>query len=210
MKHLIIIGAGGYGRETYALALGSLGYGVDFDVRGFLDARADALAGAAGYPPIVGSPEEYVPEPDDVFISALGDIVSRRRCVAAVASRGGRFVSLVHRSATLGTNVVVGEGTLVAPNAFVSADARIGRHAAVFHGASVGHDAVLGDFSHVYAQCSIGGEVRIGSGAVVYPGAVVTPRRTVGDGAVVGAGSTVILNVKDGETVFGSPARPVK
>lgn len=210
MKHLIIIGAGGYGRETFGLALGSLGYGDAFDVRGFLDARADALADKVGYPPVLGSPESYAPEADDVFITALGNIVRRRKCAACIEARGGRFVSLVHRTATLGPNVVIGEGTLVAPNAFVSADARIGRHAAVFHGTSIGHDAVLEDFSHVYAQCAIGGEVRIGTGAVVYPGAVVTPRRTIGENAVVGAGSTVVLNVKPGETVFGNPARSVR
>ena len=210
MRHLIIIGAGGYGRETFGVALGACGYGTDFDVRGFLDARPDALAGFAGYPPVIGSPETYVPEAEDVFVTALGDIASRRKCAELVSAHGGKFIPLVHRSAVLGPHVVIGEGTLVAPNVFVSADVRLGRHAAVFHGTSVGHDAVLGDFSHVYAQCSIGGGVRLGEGAVVYPGSVVTPRRTIGAAAVVGAGSTVFLNVRDGETVIGNPAKPVR
>lgn len=210
MKRLIIIGAGGYGRETFGIALGAVGYGTDFDVKGFLDGRPDALDGFTGYPPVIGSPETYEPAADDVFVSALGNIASRRKCVELIERRGGEFRSLVHRSATLGPNVTVGEGTLIAPNAFVSADVRIGRHAAVFHATSIGHDAVLGDFSHVYAQCAIGGEVVLGEGAIVYPGAVVTPRRTIGEDAVVGAGSTVFLNVKRGETVFGNPARPVK
>ena len=210
MRHLVIIGAGGYGRETYGLAVGSVGYGIDFDVKGFLDARSDALAGFVGYPPVLGTPETYVPEADDVFITAIGNIASRRTCAESVAARGGRFIALIHRTATLGPNVAVGEGTLIAPNAFVSADARIGRHAAVFHGTSIGHDAVLEDFTHVYAQCSVGGGVRLETGACVYPGAVIVPRRTIGADAVVGAGATVILNVKRGETVFGSPARRVK
>ena len=210
MKHLVIIGAGGYGREMYGAALGSVGYGTEFDVRGYLDARADALDGFAGYPPVIGDPLTYVPDADDVFITALGDIASRRRCVRQVAERGGPFVSLVHRSAFLGPNVTVGDGSFIAPNVVLTADVRIGRHVAVFHNASIGHDTELEDFSHVYAQCSIGGSVRVGTGAVVYPGSVVTPRRTIGEGAVVGAGSTVILNVKPGVTVFGSPAKPVK
>ena len=210
MKHLIIVGAGGYGREMYGAALGAVGYGTAFDVRGFLDARSDALADFKGYPPVIGSPETYEPEADDVFIAALGSIASRRRCVELVKARGGTFVSLVHRTAVLGPNVSVGEGSFVAPHVTLTADVSVGRHVAVFHNTSVGHDAVLENFSHVYAQCSVGGSVRIGSGAVVYPGSVVVPRRTIGEGAVVGAGSTVILNVKPGMTVFGNPARPVK
>ena len=210
MKHLIIVGAGGYGREMYGEALGAGGYGTAFDVRGFLDARSDALADFKGYPPVIGSPETYEPEADDVFITALGSIVSRRRCVELVKAHGGTFVSIVHRTAVLGPNVTVGEGSFVAPNVTLTADVTVGRHVAVFHNTSIGHDSVLGDFSHVYAQCSIGGEVRVGEGAIVYPGAVVTPRRTIGEESVVGAGSTVILNVKPRTTVFGSPAKPVK
>jgi len=210
MRHLVIIGAGGYGREVFGLATGSGGFGETFDVKGFLDGRPDALDGFAGYPPVVGSPEAYVPEPDDVFITALGSIASRRKCAKLIEDRGGRFVSLVHKTATLGPNVVIGEGTLVAPNAFLSADARIGRHAAVFHGSSIGHDVRIGDFAHVYAQCSVGGAVRIGEGASIYPGAVIAPRRTIGENAVVGAGSTVFLNVKPGISVFGSPAKPIR
>ena len=210
MKHLIIVGAGGYGREMYGAACGAVGYGSEFDVRGFLDARAEALDGFAGYPPILGSPETYVPEADDVFVTALGDIASRKRCVRQIEGRGGTFVPVVHRTAILGPNVTVGAGAFIAPNVTLTADVKVGRHAAVFHNTSIGHDSVLDDFTHVYAQCSLGGAVRVREGAVVYPGSVVVPRRTVGAQAVVGAGSTVILNVKDGTTVFGSPAAVVK
>ena len=209
MKHLVIIGAGGYGREMYGAALGSVGYGTEFDVKGYLDGNADALNGFAGYPSIIGSPETYVPESDDVFITALGSLSSRRHCVKLIAERGGQFISIVHRTAFLGPNVMVGVGSFVAHNVVLTADVHVGEHVAVFHNASIGHDTVLEDYSHVYALCSLGGSVRLGEGAIVYPGSVVTPRKTIGAGAVVGAGSTVLLNVRDGVTVFGSPAKPV-
>jgi len=210
VKRLVIIGAGGYGREMYGAALGAVGYGTEFDVRGYLDGRQDALDGFSGYPPVIGAPETYEPLADDVFITALGSIESRRRCVQLVKARGGKFISIIHRTAFLGPNVVVGEGSFIAHNVVLTADVSVGRHAVVFHNASIGHDSVLGDFSHVYAQCSIGGSVRIEEGASVYPGSVVVPRRTVGAGAVVGAGSTVFLNVRPGISVFGSPAKPIR
>lgn len=208
LKHLVIVGAGGFGRELAGIAREAVGFGTAFDLKGFLDARADALAGFAGYPPVVGAPASYVPAPDDVFVTALGDVAARRRCVAALAARGAVFVPVVHRTASLGPNVVVGEGAVVAQHAVVSADAAVGRHACVFQHAVVGHDARLGDFSHVYALCALGGGVTVGEGAVVYPGATVAPRRRIGARAVVGMGAAVLLNVRDGETVFGNPARP--
>ncbi len=35
MRNLLIIGAGGFGREVYNSALESIGYGKDFIVKGF-------------------------------------------------------------------------------------------------------------------------------------------------------------------------------
>lgn len=210
MKHLIIIGAGGFGREMFGAAREAVGYGTEFDIKGYLDARADALAGFAGYPPVIGTVEGYGICPDDVFITALGDIAARRRCAEAVERRGGKFVAVVHRTASLGPNVVVGEGSFVAHNVVLTADVAVGRHVCVFHNTSIGHDTALGDYSHVYAQCAVGGAVRIGEGAAVYPGARIVPRRAIGEGAVVGIGSVVVLNVPAGTTVFGNPAAPVE
>lgn len=209
MKHLIIVGAGGFGREMYGAALESVGYGVDFDVKGFLDARSDALEGFHGYPAIVGTPDAYDPEADDVFVTALGSIASRRRCVEALEKKGAKFTVLVHKTATIGPNVTIGEGSFIAPHVSITADVAVGRHVSVFHSSSVGHDSRLGDFSHIYAQCSIGGAVIVGEGVSVYPGSVVVPRRRLGANAVVGAGSVVFLDVDPDVTVLGNPAAPI-
>jgi len=210
MDRLVIVGAGGFGREMFAAARESAGFGRDFGAFAFLDANAGALDGFSGYPPIVGSPDTYVPAEGDVFITALGDVDSRMRCAKALAARGAKFATVVHRTATVGPNVSIGEGSFVAPNATLTADVRVGRHVDVFHNSSVGHDTAIRDFAHVYAQCSIGGCVVVGEGARVYPGSVVTPRRRIGDRAVVGAGSTVFLDVPPGVTVHGNPAAPVE
>lgn len=210
MKHLLIVGAGGFGREMFGAVRESVGYGTEFDIKGFLDARPDALDGFVGYPPVVGAPDTYVPESDDVFVTALGGIAARRRCAAALEAKGAVFVAIVHKTATLGPNVAVGAGSFIAPHVSLTADISVGRHVSVFHSSSVGHDSTLADFSHVYAQCSIGGGVRIGEGAVVYPGSVVVPRREIGAGAVVGAGSAVFIDVEPGVTVLGNPAAPLK
>lgn len=206
MRHLLIIGAGGYGREMYGAAMNAVGYADAFDVKGFLDDNPAALDGFSGYPAIVGSPMSYVPQADDVFITALGSIPSRMKCAKALEEKGGEFMSVIARSAFLGTGVQLGKGCFVANNATLTADVKLGDHVAVFHSSSVGHDSVLDDFCHIYAQCSIGGGVRVGEGARVFPGAVVVPRRRIGRGATLGAGSTVIVDVEDGATVFGSPA----
>ena len=209
MKHLVIVGAGGFGREMYGAALEAVGFGTEFDIKGFLDDKADALKGFTGYPPVIGTPSSYAVEPDDVFITALGSIASRRKCVELLESKGAKFIAIVHRTATIGPNVTIGEGSFIAPHVSLTADISIGRHVSVFHSSSVGHDSQLLDFSHVYAQCSVGGSVVVGEGVSIYPGSVVAPRRRIGANAVVGAGSTVFVDVDPGVTVLGNPASPL-
>lgn len=206
MKNLIIIGAGGFGREMYAAAKEAVGYGLDFSIKGFLDGRTDALDGFAGYPPVIGRPEDYPIAQDDVFVTALGSIEARRRCSAMIENRGGVFVPIIHRSASLGPNVKVGAGSFVAHNVVLTADIEVGRHVCVFHGSVIGHDTQLRDFSHVYSLVSIGGAVEVGNGASIFPGARIVPRRKIGDGATVGIGSVVVRDVDPGVTVFGNPA----
>ena len=210
MKNLIIIGAGGFGREMFGAARESAGYGDAFRIKGFLDGNAAALDGYSGYPGIVGDPETYRICADDVFITALGNIASRRRCARMIEERGGVFVPVVHRTASIGPNVTIGDGSFIAGNAVLTADVRVGRHACVFHGSVIGHDVSIGDFSHVYSLASIGGGVRIGEGASVFPGAKVVPRVSIGDRATVGIGSAVMRDVAPGVTVFGVPAERLR
>ncbi len=210
MKNLLIIGAGGFGREVFAAAREACGFGEAFRIKGYLDGNPRALDGFDGYPPIVGSPESYEVGEDDVFVTALGNVDVRKRCAEMVESRGGRFIPIIHRSASLGPNVAVGEGSFIAHNVVLTADVRIGRHACVFHGSVIGHDARLGDYSHVYSLVSIGGGVSVGERASVFPGARIVPRIAIGDGATVGIGSAVIRSVDPGITVFGVPAQRLR
>lgn len=210
MKNLVIIGAGGFGREMFAAAREAVGYGEDFCIKGFLDGNPDALKGFAGYPKVIGAPETYEISKNDVFISALGNIATRRRCVAMIERRGGRFISIVHRSASLGPNVSVGDGSFIAHNVVLTADVAVGRHSCVFHGTVIGHDTALADYTHVYSLVSVGGGVRVEEGASVFPGARIVPRVTIGAGSTVGIGSTVLRDVDPKITVFGVPAERLK
>lgn len=210
MKQLIIIGAGGFGRELASAALHAVGYGVEFELKGFLDDRPQALDGFSGYPPILGSVARYAIEKDDVFITALGDTAARARCVEVLAQKGAIFRSLVDNTARLGANVRVAEGCVIAAGAVLTADIQVGAHSCVFHNASVGHDTRIGRFAHIYAQVAVGGGVQIGDFVRIYPGAVVVPRRKIGEGAVVGAGSVAFLDVPPHTTVVGNPAETLK
>jgi sugar O-acyltransferase (sialic acid O-acetyltransferase NeuD family) len=203
---MYIVGAGGFGREIFSALSGVLGYGDFFSVAGFIDDDANALDGYEGYPQIVGSLKDFVPRADDVFFVAIGNVAVRKKCVEDILSKGGSFITLVHKSASVGKNVKLGNGVYIAHNAVLTADIEIGDNSCVFHSSTIGHDVKIGSCSHISSQVFLGGGVRVGCSVVIQPGSKVVPRVAIDDGAEVGIGSVVISNVKTQTKVFGCPA----
>ena len=81
LRHLIIIGVGGFAREVYWNAQNSLGYGVDWDLKGFLD--GDIRLPEEEYEkldmPVLGNVNNYDINKDDVFICAIGTSKVRKK-----------------------------------------------------------------------------------------------------------------------------------
>ena len=207
MKGLIIIGARGFGREVYDLAMDIVKSGkADFVVKGFLDDKVDALDGKGEYPPILGSVEEYEIKPDDVFICGLGEPQWRKIYTQKILDKGGVFTTLVSPLAVVRKNAHVGLGCIITHFSNISVDTYIGDHVAILS-SGVGHDAKIGEYSVLSGRCSVNGFVEIGKEAYLACGVCVAPHKKIGDGAYCGMGSVVISNVKPGIKVFGNPAK---
>src|SRR3990172_6985052 len=76
----------------------------------------------------------------------------------------------------------------------------------------IGHNVILGDGSALSAQVGIGGSTVIGKGCILGGQVGVADHVTLGDRVIVGAQSGVApgKRLREGEVVWGSPARPVR
>jgi serine O-acetyltransferase len=117
----------------------------------------------------------------------------------------GRFVSHLGRVLT---------GIEIHPGA------RIGRRVFIDHGMGVviGETAEVGDDVTLYQGVTLGGtsltrgakrHPTIGNGVIVGSGAQVLGPFRVGDGARIGAAAVVLMEVPEGATMVGNPARQV-
>lgn len=209
MRNLYIIGARGCGREVYNFFMECKPTLPDVDCVGFLDDNRNALDGFEGYPPIIGSVESYQPKEDDVFICALGDPKWVLHYTSIIEAKGGRFISIISPTASIGRNTEIGDGCIIPGWTVISSDIKIGNHVNVGVFCDFGHDVVIGNCCHIGAYTFLGGGVRIGDGVTVHPRVNVLPHKKVEGHAVLGASSVVIRNVKQGQTVFGIPAKVI-
>ncbi|ADG17115.1 sugar O-acyltransferase, sialic acid O-acetyltransferase NeuD family [Paraburkholderia atlantica] len=228
MKKLLIIGAGGFGREVLTMAVDNPNYNVNWTIKGFLDNRPGVLDGFTRHPglirdpmdydedklsryrrdyPVLGDPLTYVPQEGDVFLCAIGDPAQRRKYTAALIERGVEFVKLVHPLAAVSSFASIGPGSIIGAYASLSPDCRIGQHVTISNYTAVAHDTTIGDWVEIGAHCLIAGNVSVSSGARIHPGSIITAKSRVGEDAVVAAGSVVFKYVKSNTTVLGNPAR---
>ena len=207
MKNLLIIGARGWGREIFNMLPHCMGYGTEYVVKGFLDDKTDALDGMAGYPPIIDSVEHYTPQQDDVFTCALGDANWKKHYVEILLKRGGVFINILHNTVTIGRNTILGTGCIICENVGISCDIVVKDFVTIQTYATVGHDVRIGNYCHLGVRSFMGGYSLLGELTTIQTCAIVLPKIRVGNNCTVGAGAVVIKKVKDGETVYGNPAR---
>lgn len=205
-KKLYIIGARGFGRETYETFLQCPHLHDTMKCAGFLDDKSDALDGFADYPPIISSVEDFIPSEDDVFICALGDSRHREKYTRIIEAKGGDFINLIHPSARISPRASIGKGCIIKSLSNVSCNCKIGNHVVIQGLAVIGHDAVIGDYTTVSTFAFMGGFSRTERSVTLNPGAILLPHKHMGEGSVAGAGAVVIRNVKPNTTVFGNPA----
>ena len=206
MKRLIIIGAGGMGRTVYSNALESVGYGDAFEVKGFIDDDLHALDGFPNYPPVIGTISGYLPEADDVFVCSIGG-ASRKPCVENIISRGVEFINVIHRTARLLTNVVIGKGNFIGADTVIGNDVVIGNYNMIQSYTIIGHDVRMGDFNRIDTRVTCVGGVVIEDEVNIHTSAVISHKVTVESKSRVAALSFVIKDVKTGTTVIGNPAK---
>jgi len=204
MKRILILGAGGFGREVLAWARVALS---GDRIGGFLDDNPRAGEDPRLRAPLVGSISTYEPLPDDVFICAVGS--PRMRCLLSgmIKERGGRFITLVHPAAIVAEGARLAEGVIVCPQAIVSVDAQVGEGTAIYYHSSIDHDAEVGPWCQISAHCDVTGAARLGAGVFMGSHATILPGVSVGDGTIIGAGAVVTCDVAPGAMVVGVPAR---
>lgn len=207
MKNLVIIGAGGMGKQLFCFAQACTGYNKNFVIKGFVDDNIHALDGYEGYPPMLGTIKDYQPKTDDVFTNSIGDVQFKKKCVTEILKRGGEFINLIHPLASIPPHVKLGKGNIFAARSGVGVESEIGDFNLIQDGALIGHDVKIGNWCRIDCYVVLIAGVTIEDEVCIHTSAVINHDITIGKGAMVGAQSFVIRNVKPGITVFGNPAK---
>ena len=207
LRPLVIIGAGGHGREILDVVEAINSVTPTYRLLGFLDDREPdpelLNREGGGYLGSVDMLASFEAE----YIIGIGSGVSRRAVDDRIRGFGRRAATLVHPLASLGSSVRLQCGVMIAAGARVTTNVVIGEHTHLNCNSTVGHDCRLGDFVTLSPGSHLSGNVYLMDGVTMGVGSVVIEGKTVGYETLVGAGAVVIADIPARVTAVGVPAR---
>ena len=206
MKKIIVVGAGGFGKEVAWMAK-RCGY----EVLGFLDSTPDKQNTKIMGLDVLG-PLEYAERfLDYEFVIAIGNPRARKKIIDLFfKNEQFCFVTLIDPSSIVGENILIAEGSIICAGVILTVDVSIGRHTIININSTIGHDVIIKDFVTIAPNASVSGNIVLNDLVEIGTNATLREKLNIYEGAMIGMGAVLTKDVEKNHIMVGNPAKILK
>jgi sugar O-acyltransferase (sialic acid O-acetyltransferase NeuD family) len=156
--------------------------------------------------PVIGACSKVRPAFEDglfdaCIVSVSKSIAFRERMFEELAGAGIPFTNVIDPSASIRTNVTLGQGNVILAYTHVGACSSIGNGNFLGPFADIEHHNTVGNFCTFGPGVLTSGGVTIGDRVKFGTGIFIEPHLTVGSDSIVASGAILTANVPDGSLV---------
>lgn len=210
MKNIVIIGAGGVGRETALIIEKINEVNLTWNLIGFIDDNINSWNKVINGYPVVGGINYLEKLPVDTYIIiAIANYEIKKKIVKKINNKF-KFATIIHPKIWIHHYIKIGEGSIIYEGAIITTNIKIGNHVIISPKCGIGHDSIIKDYVSLLWNVNISGNDIIEEGVMMGTGSTVIQGKKIGEGSIIGAGAVVIEDIDAYSTAVGVPANIIK
>lgn len=196
MKDIVIIGAGGIGREVAWIIEEINEVNSTWNIVGFVDENREMHnKDLNGYKVLGGIEALDKLEVKPYVIVAIANCDVKKNIVARLEEKY-KFATVIYLTVKVSKYTEIGNGTIIYPGVILTVNTKIGNHVIISGNCGIGHDTVIGDYSSVlWGSCFSGYDV-VGQEAFIGVGCKIAQGIDITGGSRVATGSVVTEDIK--------------
>ena len=210
MKNIIIIGAGGVGREVSLIIEKINKLKATWNLIGFIDDNINGWNRIINGYQIIGGMDLLETLPLDTYVViAIANYNVKKKIVNKINNKF-KFATIIHPKVYIHDYMTIGEGTIIYEGAIITANIQVGNHVIISPKCGIGHDSIIKDYVSLLWNVNVSGNDVIEEGVMMGSGSTIIQGKKIGKGSIIGAGAVVIDDIDSFTTAVGVPAKVVK
>lgn len=209
MENIVILGAGGFGRDTKTIIDAVNAHNKQYKILGYYD-DGKAPNSFINDLPVLGNFKDLLntKQPLNVAIAIANPKIREFLAKQLMQNSCLSFPNLIHpNNLPLADRTVLGIGNIICNLVGISCNINFENFIIINTLCSVGHDCKVKDFVSLMPGVNISGDVTLHKNVYVGVGATVINQVSVGANTIVGAGAVVVSSIPENVTVVGVPAK---
>lgn len=211
MKDIVIVGAGGFGREIKGLIDAINKVSPTYNFQGYYDDGLKIGTIINEYKILGGIKELNSLKQYTQVAIAIGDPSIKKRILSQLENNFLQFPVLIHPSVLIGDDeITIAKGTIICAGSILTCNITIEEFVILNLMCTVGHDTLIKKLSSFMPSVNISGEVVISEAVYVGTGAKIINQLEIGQNTIIGAGAVVSKSIPANCTAVGIPAKVIK
>lgn len=195
MKDIVIIGAGGIGREVAWIIEEINEVKPTWNIVGFVDENSEMHGKVVNRYKVLGGLDDLDKlELKPYVVVSIANCSVKRDIVTRLEGRFD-FATIVYPTVKISEFTEIGQGTIIYPGVILTVNTKIGNHVIISGNCGVGHDTVIGDYSSVLWGSNFSGYDVVGEACFIGVGTSVIQGISIESEGRVDAATVVSENI---------------
>lgn len=196
MKDILIIGAGGIGRETAWIIEEINEVKPTWNLLGYIDENSEMHGKELNGYKVLGGLEVLEKLEEKPYVVVAIANCSVKKSIVTKLGEKYNFATIIYPTVKVSKFIQIGQGTIIYPGVILTVNTKIGNHVLISGNCGIGHDTVIGDYSSVLWGSNFSGYDTVGESCFIGVGTKVIQGINISKENKISAGITVIEDVK--------------